>query len=180
MLVSLGGNCAITYHLNQYNLRKEAYPFDWCKITINQLINVLINDFNGYENIKIKKLSENHLKEGKPSYILYNKYNITFAHEVSKLDKIYDFKNSLVKRIERFRNLINPTFIRLELNNVKNIGVYNNLIDILDKIFINYKFILVSKNNPNNTKINWIKLEDFSEDWKYTNINWFDILHNYD
>lgn len=179
-IISLGGNCAITYHLNQYNLRNHAFPFDWCKITINQLINVLSNNFTHFEHIKIKKLSQNHLKNGiDASYLLYNMYNITFAHEVSKSEEIYNFSNKLVKRIERFKNLINPTFIRLEIFNIKNIEIYNELIYILDNMFNTYTFILISKNDPNINKIKWIKLDDFSEDWKYNNINWLNILQNY-
>ena len=54
-LISLGGNCSITYQLIKLNLRSEAYPFDWTKISINQLINVLENNFDGYsETLEIK------------------------------------------------------------------------------------------------------------------------------
>ena len=38
MYISLGGNCSITYQLNKYKLRNFLSPFDWSKITINQLI----------------------------------------------------------------------------------------------------------------------------------------------
>ena len=61
MLISLGGNCSITYQLNKYNLRQEAYPFDWAKVSINQLITVLENGFKDYcQTIKIMKFSSNH------------------------------------------------------------------------------------------------------------------------
>ena len=60
-LISLGGNCSITYQLIKLNLRSEAYPFDWTKISINQLINVLENNFNGYsETLEIKYMSDKH------------------------------------------------------------------------------------------------------------------------
>ena len=73
-MISLGGNCSITYQLNKYNLREKAYPFDWCKISINQLLNVLENNFDNYvDTLTIKKYSENH-----NSNLISNIYNIQY------------------------------------------------------------------------------------------------------
>ena len=89
IFISLGGNCSVAYHLNDFALRDEAYPFDWCDIKINQLIKVLDDNFKDYNNLKIKKLSENHLNEKeKSTYILNNDYNIKFAHEVLDNNKL--------------------------------------------------------------------------------------------
>jgi hypothetical protein len=44
-MISLGSNCSIAYWQKYYNLRKEAYPFDWCDLPFNKLIKVLENDF---------------------------------------------------------------------------------------------------------------------------------------
>ncbi len=50
MFISLGGNCSVCYQLNKYNIRTVAYPFDWCKISINQVDN---NIFNKRHNIDV-------------------------------------------------------------------------------------------------------------------------------
>jgi hypothetical protein len=193
-IISLGSNCSVAYQLKQHNYRFNSYPFDWCNIKINQLINVLKNNFVNYENIKINKLSENHpaflnnnsnnpvSNNPKPSYILTNDYNIKFAHEVISNNYLdcEEFKNKLIRRINKFKNLIhnrhNPIFIRIELNNF-NKDSYYLLLNELDKYFDNYKLILISNNNINHKNIINYKLYNF-EDWKYNNLNWKNIFIN--
>ena len=63
MYISLGGNCSITYQLNKYKIRDFLSPFDWSKITINQLIKVFEdtlnnNHLNKYTNLTIKYKSD--------------------------------------------------------------------------------------------------------------------------
>jgi hypothetical protein len=180
-IVSLGGNCSVAYHLKQYGYRFNSYPFDWCNIKLNQLIDVFNKDFIDFEKITINKLSYNHplfSNEMQPSFILTNKYNCKFAHEVIDDNMSFnEFKNKLIKRIFKFKNLNNPVFIRIELND-NNIKNYNILISVLDKYFDNYKFILISKINPNNSKIKHFKLDDSFNDWKYNNLNWKNIFIN--
>jgi len=61
MIVSLGGNCALCHQLIKYDLRRYAFPFDWCKIKIDQLKHVLDNlNKTEYITFEIKKFSENH------------------------------------------------------------------------------------------------------------------------
>ena len=60
--ISLGGNCAPTYHLERLGIRTCAYPFDWAKVNLNQLIQVLENDFAGYSDIVSSKYSDPHSK----------------------------------------------------------------------------------------------------------------------
>ena len=148
-IISLGSNCSITYQLNKYNLRLQSFPFDWSKITIKQLNKVLEMNFHDYENIFIKKFSENH----DSSYIVSNKYNIIFAHEIFDKYNIEEFKKVLVKRINNFIN--NKSFIkfvRIELQPITKsyLDELNKLILLLDKYFDNYKIILlITLNHPN-------------------------------
>jgi len=170
--VSLGCSCATAFQLNKLNLRKESYPFDWCKISIRQLNLVLENDFNDFGKIDKKKWSDNH-----NSYIAENKYKCQFAHEI-----INDLENKMEKRIDRFKRLKNPIFIRFE--NSRFSKNYQNeldkLIKYLNKIFYEPpKLILII---PDNYEINVkvykiIKFHDFDPDWKYDNINW-DLIHS--
>jgi len=177
--ISLGGNCSITYQLNKYNLRKEAYPFDWCKININQLIKVLENNFDEYsETLIIKYKSNKHFKDNESSYILKNIYNIKFSHEIIYLNELEKFIKSINRRIERFKNLTEKIiFIRIELSPIK-ISYENNiknLIKLLYKYSNNFELLLIINltiqlNLPNNVKI--YKFNEFSENWKMDNINW--------
>jgi hypothetical protein len=174
-MISLGGNCSITYQLNNYNLREKAYPFDWCKISINQLLQVLENNFNNYvETITIKKYSENH-----DSYLATNIYNIQFAHEINDYNLI-DFKNSLTNRIQRFQNLNDVTFLRIELEPVKEdyINKIEKLVELLSKYASNFiiKLVLKNKININNDKIKVYYYNDLFTSWQMNNINWNEII----
>ena len=176
-MISLGGNCAIAYHNNNNTTR---YPFDWCKCSVYQLNNVLMNNFKDFENVTIVKFSKKHLSmDNKPTYIIKNKYNITFAHELYDND-INDFKNKLKRRIVRFKKLKDNTFIRLEIESksleyfitqykiLYNILKYKKLIVIIHK-----KYTIISKHIP---EIKFIFFENYSSNWKYNNILWDNIL----
>jgi hypothetical protein len=174
-MISLGGNCSITYQLNKYKFREKAYPFDWCKISINQLINVLEYNFNNYiDSITINKYSENH-----ESYLVSNIYNVQYAHEVidTNLDK---FKESLYNRIERFQNLDNVTFIRIELDIVNEneyIVKIEKLIKLLSKYANNFiiKLVLKNKVNFNNNRVKIYYYNEFI-DWQMNNVDWNKII----
>lgn len=180
VLVPLGENCSIAYNLKELNLRNESYPFDWCKMSINQLNKVLINDFKDFSDVTIKKFSENHVmfeeifeenceenctrslsKQG--SYLLTNKYNITFAHE-----DVYLLKQKLERRIIRFKNLrhLYPIFIiGTSQVNLKFCTLKDNL-----KKYCGTKF-----------KLKVIKLQNLGEwncdSWKYSHLDWNKIFN---
>lgn len=174
--VSLGGNCSVAYQLNKLGLRHNSYPFDWCRIKINKLIQVLNNDFNFYEDIIFKKKSFNHDN----NIIVKNNYNIEFAHELINKYEIDNFKLILLKRIERFKQLKNPIFVRLEYENLgdNKILLYKKLEHLLKLYFDNFKIILISKNKYESLYTTWYQLPKFSDDWKYNYLNWNNILLN--
>ena len=182
-MISLGSNCSITYQLNKYNKRQISYPFDWSKITINQLLSVLENNLNDYENVFIKKFSKNH----EDSYILSNKYNITFAHEIVNKYNLEEFKQIIMKRKKNFSNITNSTkcFIRIELKQIKEIYIekLRKLCLLLNKYCENYKLILlVDINCKINLEINSniivkkVVIFENYKDWKMDYINWLEIL----
>ncbi len=184
-IISLGSNCSVTYQLNKYNLRIQSFPFDWSKITIKQLNKVLESKFKDYENVFIKKFSENH----NSSYILSNKYNITFAHEI--FDKynnnITEFNQVLLRRINNFVAQTGEIkFVRIELQPITEsyLEELNKLILLLDTYFDNYKIILLVDSNSKIQSINKIiikKVVNFDNfiDWKMDYIDWYDIFYNY-
>ena len=121
--VSLGGNCSVAYQLDKLGLRHNSYPFDWCRIKINKLIQVLNNNFNFYEDIIFKKKSFKHDN----NIIVKNNYNIEFAHELINKYEIDNFKLILLKRIELFKQLKNPIFVRLEYENLGDNKIWNDV-----------------------------------------------------
>lgn len=202
--ISLGSNCSVTYQLNKFHLRTQAYPFDWCKISLQQLIDVLSNNFiNFAESIEFKKISflhsimyetietktqsqsQSHTDYSNNSLLLTNKYGINFAHELESMEKIEEFKNNLEKRIQRFYNLSIKSnkikFIRIELNQIKTnwSNQIFQLISLLNSIGFSYELILIINSSTNfmfgsNVKI--YKFKNFSSDWKMNELNWNDIF----
>jgi hypothetical protein len=190
--VSLGSNCSITYQLNKLNLRTNSYPFDWAKITLGQLINVLTNNFDSYTNLLVEKLSLVHLTENlEPSLMIKNFYGIKFAHElnVNLETKILEFKSKLEKRIERFNNLSEIDkkikFIRIELNKIslKYFDSINILIFQLEKFVKDFKLILVLNFNIDmfdiqlNPKVIIYRFEEFDSDWRMDKLDWKSIFY---
>lgn len=159
--VPIGNTCAIAYNLKRLNLRNNAYPFDWCKMNTNKFITVLNNDFDGFEDVIVKKLSENHKHfedENFPSLILKNKYGIEFAHEVLSDNDIEEFKTKLKYRIDRFKKLDNCIFV------VFNCSSLELLKEALSSRFQRFEIRNVIRNS---FKFN---------DWKFEDVSWLDQL----
>ena len=182
--VSLGGNCAVAYQLDIRKLSNARYPFDWCNMTIHQLIDTLDNNFNNFEDINIVKKSEKHVcfkTNDNYSLILKNKYNIKFAHELLKDSDIENFKKKIRRRIERFNLLKEPVFIRLELQNKdkKYLSMmYNSLYKKLLKKFTKCKLIIiVNKHLETYDNIFQINFDNFDSNWKYNSIDWDNIFN---
>lgn len=185
-IVSLGSNCAVCYHLVNLGLRSQAYPFDWTSLSLKKLNQVLSNQFAGFTELEIKKFSPVHpiITNGKEdqnsgSIILTNKLNIQFAHEITNSNQLDVFSTSLLRRIERFLSLNNPTFVRLETANLttNQMTEYDKLVELLDELFENYQLVIISKLKPSNNKIIWVKLESFDSNWKYPSLNWENIFN---
>jgi hypothetical protein len=170
--ISLGGNCSITYQLKKHQLKNNTYPFDWYKITINNLVNVFENNFINFDKIYIKKYSLNH-----NSFMINNQYG-SFAHQDFNI-----LQNKILYRIEKLKNIKYPTFIRIEIFKHNNYKIYRKywlkLCLLLDKLYnSNYKIILLSCINPNINKIKWYYFDKYDNDWKYDFINWKNIFFN--
>jgi hypothetical protein len=191
--ISLGTTCAIAYQLKNLGLKYNKYPFDWSKTNINKINNVLKNDFDKYNIVKVNKLSANHnykFQENTSSYILSNSYNITFAHELlnAYTADIDLFQNEILNRINTFKYKKNNyiIFILLDLNNTQK-TIYNQLEQLIINLkiyFTNFKLLYITSinidinlSNLNNVKIIKIKNLEFI-DWMYSNHNWFDIIYN--
>lgn len=183
--VSLGGNCAVAFQLDKFNKSHKRYPFDWCNMTLHQLIDVLNNNFHNFEDINVVKKSLNHVcfkTNDDYSLILKNKYNIKFAHELLNDDNIIEFKQKIKRRIERFNNLKCPIFIRLELFNKSKEYLeknYEKLLKVLKSRFDNFYMIIISNKEIEiiDKHVIFHKFENYDNDWKYDNLDWKMILN---
>ena len=194
--ISLGSNCSVTYQLNKHKLRINSYPFDWTKISIEQLINTLENNFNEYTNIFIKKMSQNHLdKNLNPTLLLYNSYNISFAHEVINDSELYidNFKIKLNNRINKFEKLkllskIKIKFIRIELSKISSnyFNKINKLMIQLDRYVSsnsNFNLILIIHKDSKipkklDNRIQIYTFDNFDSDWKMEKLKWNEYFYN--
>jgi hypothetical protein len=189
-IISLGGNCSIAYQLNKLGLRKKAYPFDWCDIKINQLITVLNEDFKDFEEISIIKKSERHFliedkeEEKEPTYIIKNKYNVRMAHEMIREEDIEEMKERIRRRIERFREIREAIFVRVETRK-EDRKKYDEMIRWIDGRYEKYRIIVVSMGESPELEwmteerrgwIKWVKIEGYNEDWKREDLEWEKIF----
>lgn len=184
--ISLGSNCCVSWHLRSHNMQSLSLPFDWCNMTINQLVDVLNNDFKDFEKLKIKKFSPNHPliennnTSNSGSYILENPYKIKFAHEITNETELINLSQSIMRRINRFRTILDNAdkicFYRIELKNT-NVNDVINLVKILENC-VNWKLILIIPNNieyqHNNVKIHYY--DEFSPNWKMEHLDWKQIF----
>ena len=189
MFVSLGSNCSITWHMNNFKVRNIAYPFDWTSINNLDIINnVLKNNWSNFvDSIYLDKISSlhpeidnsNNIIDTK-SFIFKNSYNVKWAHLSIELDT---FKESIKRRIDRFQELKNKketiNFIRIELSPIKK-SYEKKLLELiknLDKLNPNYclhlivhKLYLTNINQLTN-KIKIYYYDKFSSDWKQEHLS---------
>lgn len=190
LFISLGNTCAIAHQLKQTGLRTLAFPFDWCKISLKQINKVLQNNFNKFDELDVIKYSEKHklLNSDTGSYILKNSYNILFAHELYIINnyQINNLKTLINKRIQNFINAKKQKIYFIIHNSELKIEEINSLISNLKNYFYIFKIIYITKDsnsnlNFNNNSIKIITI-DYNiinwEDWKLSEINWFDIFFN--
>lgn len=193
LYISLGNTCAIAQQLKETGLRSYPFPFDWCKISIKQLNQVLHNDFKQFDDLKVIKFSNKHMLENSTngSYILKNPYNILFAHELYKINyyNISNLKDIIKNRINNFKNAKNQNIYFIIHKSVIDNNGLHSLINNLRKYFTNFKIIYIT--NKNNT-MNNIYLDNYNsikiinidyniinwDNWKLSEINWFNLFFN--
>lgn len=168
--IPLGNSCAVGYQLNELKLRNNAYPFDWTRSTIPQLISILKNKFDNFCDINIEKYSDMH-----NSYLLSNSYKLKFAHELFDPNDLDEFKTKMQRRVDRFMKLKNESITFVHISFSKKETKLNDLLSELDKQFSNYKLLYIS-NVPPSSKDERIIHADISEfefiNWQYSNLDW--------
>jgi hypothetical protein len=72
--ISLGENCTIAAALQEFGLRKAAYPFDWLISTYKSLHNVLEHDFENF-------LDPSCISVHSDNRAIINTYGLIFTHD---------------------------------------------------------------------------------------------------
>jgi hypothetical protein len=190
-IVSLGNNCAIAYQLKRYNLRNNAYPFDWLKIKdFSDLNKILDNDFEEIfhkENFKLKNVSDKFPIENYKDDIsyIYENNNIQFCHDFSSdFEKSYqNFVDKYKRRVYRLYDLIHSDkeihFIRDEWKYNEDLSnKINEFKNIIYKInpYCKYKLsVIINTDKPIDIGIkNSNIIFDINKigDWTRSNIDW--------
>ena len=189
--VSLGNSCSIAYNLKLCNLRTEAYPFDWVRVTnINNVTTLIDNKFNDFLDIdtfvfkEYSDIFEVNSKMG--SYVYKNNY-CSFYHEFEnriEREKLLSFKDKYIRRIERFLDLLQSDkkiiFIREEFGKIK----INKINRFIKKLYennpnINFNIILITNDNieiESNQIINYYSNKKII-DWTRPELNWNEIFN---
>ena len=159
--IPLGCDCSIAYQLNKLNLRTVALPFDWIRINITDLINILETKFQFLcmkEHLKIEKIDygffpelntidpnmDNLLDQSKPSKIkiINTKYNFLYPHEPNydTNEEILDqFIKKYSRRVDRLLQLLDDKSIRkifVIVSPIYDLSINQKIIDIGSNIHI--------------------------------------------
>ena len=122
--MSLGSDCTVALHLRDKNLRKVAYPFDWCVTPMKSVIEMFDNGFEDFlkdDNLTFlksdyrKSIDDQSVKgELNPDIITpcyCHNYNMMLPHDFSKNREadLSSVQTKYKKRIERLKSQLNET-----------------------------------------------------------------------
>jgi hypothetical protein len=173
------------------NLRTLALPFDWIRISSNDLINILETKFQFFlENLYVERESNKfHLfdsdiiiknydliiNDNSKTLIIKNKNysSLVFPHEINDIKDMPNFIEKYKRRINNFMNIINDKtikkiFIRIDKSPliIEQKKIIEKLLDISDISDISdneIRYVTIDKN---------IKYKS----WKKDEIDWISIL----
>tara|TARA_R110002153_G_scaffold269744_2_gene435611 strand:- start:37 stop:624 length:588 start_codon:yes stop_codon:yes gene_type:complete len=195
-MISLGNTCAVAYQMKKFNVRTQAYPFDWLRVDKLSHINRLLEDrfeIDSFLDVTEISRSDKFPIRGKNgiSIIMQNKYNMKFYHDFSLNYNMDDIKTKYTRRRDRFMNYIKTNnkicFIRDELNmnrlNLDDIEKFINIIQGMNKnIEIN---LIIIVHNPKSKPLKYETsgniqivndIQPFG-DWTRPNVDWKEIFN---
>lgn len=149
-IISLGDHCAIPMILNELNLRKKSYPFDWYVCAGANIYNSNIEfNINLLFDLLNEKKINNIVNELLGSCIcdkttVFN--NLWFPHEKGSIEEI---NNKYYRRFSRLKEDINNNnniniFILLTRKNIIDENVFNLLYDKIINLNNKNKIIFIS------------------------------------
>jgi len=176
-LVPLGTTCCIAYNLDLLGLRHQAFPFDWVKMTLNQLLTVLEDDFQKWFELTVVKTSDQHpllvdnWEDNRVStLVVQNSYGVKFYHDFKATDTL---EAQLPAFIEKYTRRINR--FRLTDSSCEFI-VYAHKAnpDTLTKIakLIRGPLTVICNNDIELDSVRILKANGIHIDWKLSNFDW--------
>jgi len=155
-IINLGGDCQVSHQLAIHGLRKYALPFDGLVTSVNSLLSILTDNFEGF---LVPDNFEFICTEKGEKYILDKKYRTTLMHDFPlQADFLRDFDAIAVKyqrRIDRLRELIieseNPLFIRKRINPEQAM----HLKDLLSTLRQGKPFLLLALDGNDQAQDDW-------------------------
>jgi hypothetical protein len=182
LYISLGEDCAITYHLDLHGLREFALPFDWVLFKDTSKLIELISDifadnnsiFLNEHNWKLKPLrNSTHILEGAETFSKFRAINLIYKceypHEFDYEIKWITFVDKYRRRINRFKDLANSDRKLIFIRGFANENFNIDLESCLKKYFPNFQDIKYI----DYSKYEWTNSPD---GWKRLNINLIDYL----
>lgn len=196
--ISLGNTCCIAYQLQQLNLRKHRYPFDWMRYKkVDQLITCLENKFCDFDKIISSKtptgifpiiehdfieldscIKDSSIENGQSdeldkvsTKILINKYGMMFPHD--KLDNMHKYQ-------ERIFNMLNIPLVDYVIDCKITSDQIEKIISLLPNL---RRLIIICDENTINDKVikidvSYIMYAHTPDFWKKNHIDWFNIVFN--
>ena len=182
LYISLGEDCAISYHLQLLGLRESAFPFDWAihKDTskLIEFIRDIFADNNSIffdkNNWKLKPIkNDTHIIEDANTFskfrAIHTVYKCEYPHEFTESVDWIIFVNKYMRRINRFKEIAKSDRKIIFIRGYTNYDLNNHLEICLKEYFLNFQDIKYI----NYTKYEWANDVD---GWKRLNINLIDLL----
>jgi hypothetical protein len=183
--IPLGSDCSLAYNLQKFGLRKASYLFDWSKVSIKQLIEILDKRFFNFLSIDEwdileqsdmfpRNLLENlenaeHIEKSRLK-IKHKKYGVVYPHESNG----YEIDMNFV--IEKFRRRMERLIVDLNSNIKKKIYVGSDKIKSDEILQLNETLIRFGCKNYELIVIDFSKYQVIDFSWKREYVNWNDIL----
>lgn len=189
-IVSIGGVCNVAYNLRKIVKVSEAFPFDWIKISIGDLIAIFENDFKLFLTKKHYyqiRISDKHFVDKGESIIVgHRKYpSIKFCHDFNNVDDFDTQLNNVIekytRRIDRLKKMFvdNETVIlvRYQLTKITDEALAK-LVDIIETKYdvkVELRIIFYFVKDVKTKFMFWID-DKIMDDWKCEHLDWKEIF----
>lgn len=138
--ISLGGNCPSAMTLQSLNLRKNAYPFDWCPTTPQLILKYIQDNISYYP-----EPGQEYNKDGCWFGHFYYNYGNDFANMVSIIQRRFERFDQKMKEGKKILFLYQSEGDIYNQLNKTNIDTFEGLVQLRD--------YLIQKYNHNNFTI---------------------------
>jgi hypothetical protein len=191
--IPLGGDCSVAYQLKKHGIRTASWPFDWCRSSINQLIDCFQDDFQQFCNFEIGLSSSLHpeidedgnlLSGG--SIIVKNGYGMQLAHELTDATKLEHYRSRITDRIARFKMAISNSAREIHFIHKENGKIKKSYTEHLGKLLLllpshckltlvvhaSSLAILKPATAQFNGNLRIVYYQEFEPDWRAPSIDW--------